>query len=317
MKTKSMIIFLALALLVQNLLAQETTHIATPRVVKGIYVTLETFQEQKLLDGIIDLCRRTNINTLVIDVRSNGVNAFVIKNEKARKKIEILHEMGLYLVARMIVFWRPDGWFDPASERRREEVVRASKLAISLGFDEVNYDYIRYGGPHEPQSSTPIEQRTLIIRDFCVYLRKEVGDKTGKPISADFFGVTFLKSEPGVGQRVEDAINNFEYVMPMSYPSHWSAGTFGVENPGKAPYEMVFKSLTIGWKKFVDDPKRIAQLRPWLQAFGVESIYPLRLMSYTAKDVEEQIRACYDAGCVGWVLWNPSSMYERYEQVLK
>ena len=150
MKTRSMVIFLALALLVQNLLAQETTHIATPRVVKGIYVTLETFQEQKLLDGIIDLCRRTNINTLVIDVRSNGVNAFVIKNEKAIKKIEILHKMGLYLVARMIVFWRPDGWFDPASERRREEVVRASKLAISLGFDEVNYDYIRYGGPHEP-----------------------------------------------------------------------------------------------------------------------------------------------------------------------
>jgi hypothetical protein len=317
MKTRATVIFFALALLAQGSLAQETTYVVTPKVVKGLYITLETFEEQKLLDGIIDLCKRTDINTLVIDVRSNGVNAFVIKNERARKRIEVLHGMGLYLVARMIVFWKPDGWFDPASERRREEVVRASRLAINLGFDEINYDYVRYGGPREPQSLTPMEQRTPIIRDFCRYLKKEVGDKTGKPISVDFFGVTFLKSELGVGQRVEDAIDNFDYVMPMVYPSHWSVGTFGIKEPGKAPYEMVFRSLTIGWKKFVDDPKRTAQLRPWLQAFGVESIYPLRLMPYVAKDVEEQIRACYDAGCVGWVLWNPSSKYERYEQALK
>jgi len=317
MKTRAAAIFFVLVLLAQGLLAQETAHVATPKMVKGLYVTMETFEEQKLLDGIIDLCKRTDINTLVIDVRSNGVNAFVIKNEKARKKIDVLHGMGLYLVARMIVFWKPDGWFDPASEHRWDQIARASRLAIELGFDEVNYDYVRYGGPHEPQSTTLIAQRTPIIRSFCQYLKQEVGEKTGKPISVDFFGVTFLKSESEVGQRVEDAIDNFDYVMPMVYPSHWAAGTFGVSNPGKDPYTIVYKSLTIGWKKFGDNPKRKTQLRPWLQAFGVDTIYPLHLVTYVAKDVREQIRACCDAGCTGWVLWNPSSSYEKYEEALK
>lgn len=297
--------------------AQEVKHIETPKEVRGLYVTLETFQEERLLNPIIDLCKRTSINTLVIDVRSNGTNAFVIRNERARQRIDKLHSMGLYLVARIIVFWKPQGWFDPESQRRWNEIARASMLAINLGFDEINYDYIRYGGPHEPQSLTPIEQRTPVIRNFCQYLKKEVGDKSGRPISVDFFGVTFLKPEPGIGQRVEDFIENFDYVMPMSYPSHWSPGTFGVKDPGRAPYEMVYKSLAIGWKRVADDSKRKAQLRPWLQAFGVNAIFPLKLMPYTAEDVREQIRACYDAGCAGWVLWNPSSEYTKFEQALK
>ena len=297
--------------------AQGMDHVATPKEVRGLYVTLDTFQDRRMLDSIIEICKRTSINTLVIDVRSNGVNAFVIKNEKARKRLEQLHAMNLYLVGRMIVFWRPNGWFDPGSQRRWDEIARASKLAINLGFDEINYDYVRYGGPHEPKSPTPMEQRTPIIRDFCRFLKREVGDKTGRPISVDFFGVTFLKPEPGVGQRIEDSIDNFNYVMPMAYPSHWSPGTFGVKDPGRAPYEMVYKSLTAGWKRVANDPNRKAQLRPWLQAFGLDSIYPMKFMSYTAKDVAEQIRACHDAGCVGWVLWNPSSKYSQYEQAIK
>jgi hypothetical protein len=317
MKARAVLVAVIFALGSGTSLAQEAKHINTPKEVRGLYVTLETFEEERLLEEIIELCKRTSINTLVIDVRSNGTNAFVIKNERARKRIDRLHSMGLYLVARMIVFWKPQGWFDPSLQARWNQVAKASLLAINLGFDEVNCDYVRYGGPHEPKSATPTEQRTPTIRSFCQFLKKEVGDKSGSPISVDFFGVTFLKSEPGVGQRVDDSIENFDYVMPMSYPSHWSPGTFGVKDPGRAPYEMVYKSLTAGWKRVADDSRRKAQLRPWLQAFGLDSIYPMRLMSYSSKDVSEQIRACKDAGCVGWVLWNPSSKYEHYEQALK
>ena len=87
--------------------AQEIKHVDTPKDVRGLYITLDTFQEDRLLNGIIELCKRTSINTLVIDVRSNGTNAFVIRNERAKQKIDQLHSMGLYLVARMIVFGNP------------------------------------------------------------------------------------------------------------------------------------------------------------------------------------------------------------------
>jgi len=278
---------------------------------------LPAFEDDKILNSVIEICQRTSINTLVIDIRSNGKNVFLMKNEKAKERLERLHKMNLYLIGRMVVFWKPDGWFDPSSKERWNQVAQASKLAIDLGFDEINYDYVRYGGPGEPQIPTPVNQRAEVIRNFLRFLKKEVKEKTGRPISIDFFGTTFLKAEPQVGQRIEDAAENFDYLMPMVYPSHWAPGTFGIKEAALFPYEIVYKSLTTGWSKVSKNPNRIAQLRPWIQAFGLKSIYPIKFMSYTWKDVSEQIRAARDAGSVGWVLWNPSSSYSKYQEALK
>ena len=52
-------------------------------------------------------------------------------------------------------------------------------------------------------------------------------------------------------------------------------------------------------------PRKTAEIRPYLQAF---TLGPPR---YTPLHVREQIRATYDSGLEGWVLWNPRSVYAR------
>lgn len=96
--------------------------------------------------------------------------------------------------------------------------------------------------------------------------------------------------------------------MPMPYPSHWYSGSFGFKNPAHYPYKTVFKSLIMGWDKVKNNPKRIAKLRTWIQAFNLDS--KMKYYKYTPWHIKEQIRACYHTDCVGWALWNPYNKYD-------
>ena len=289
----------------------KVVHIKTPDTVKGLYVTFYSFESAKKRSAIISNLDKNNFNSLIIDVRSDGTGLFDIKNNDVKKILSDYHEKNIYLIARIVTFKNGDKeWYDPASKDRWEQVAKVSKEAYDLGFDEINYDYVRYGGPTEIQSKTPIEQRRPTIQAFFGFLNKEVRQKYGFPISADIFGTTFINAEAGIGQNLEDAILNFDYIMPMPYPSHWALGTFGIKYPGNEPYQTVFQALTTGWAKVKDNPNRVAKLRSWIQAFGIESISPWKLRPYTAQDIQAQVKACSDAGCVGWALWNGYSDYQ-------
>jgi hypothetical protein len=285
-------------------------HIPTPTVVKALYVTFYSFESPKKLRDVTLSLEKNNFNALVIDVRSDGTGLFDINTDKVKGILSGLHDKNIYLIGRIVAFKNGENaWYDPASRVRWEQIAQTSKLAHDLGFDEINYDYVRYGGPNEAQSQTPIEQRRPTIQAFFEFLNKEVRQKYGFPISADIFGTTFINPEAGIGQNLEDAALNFDYIMPMPYPSHWALGTFGIKHPGTEPYQTVFQALTTGWAKVKDNPKRIASLRSWIQAFNIESISPWKLIDYTPQEINAQIKACTDAGCVGWVLWNGFSTY--------
>lgn len=285
-------------------------HLDTPEIVKGLYVTFYSFESRNKFDEVKSAVQKNGINSLVIDVRSDGTGLFDFNDYIIKAMLSELHDKGIYLIARAVAFKKSEKeWYDPASLERWQQLADISKKAIDLGFDEINFDYIRYGGPSEAQSPTPIEQRRPNIQAFFEFLNKEVRQEYGRPISADVFGVTFINPEAGIGQRMEDAARNFDYIMPMPYPSHWALGSFNIAYPGNAPYQTVYHALTTGWAKVINDPSRIAQLRSWIQAFGIESITPWKLRTYIGQDVGDQIKACYDAGCVGWALWNGFSSY--------
>ena len=95
----------------------------------------------------------------------------------------------------------------------------------------------------------------------------------------------------------------------MMYPSHWSTGNFGFKNPAHHPYGVVYNSLLSGWNKVKDNPKRIAKLRVWIQAFNLDS--NMKYYKYTPQHIKQQIKACYDVGCIGWALWNPNNTYNE------
>lgn len=291
-------------------------HLDTPKMLKALYVTFYSFESKTKFNQVIDSAEKNEINSLIIDVRSDGTNLFDFSDYNVKYALSQLHDKGIYLIARVVAFKVSDTkWYDPGSKDRWNQIADISKKAIDLGFDEINYDYVRYGGPAEAKSSTPVAEREPTIKSFFEFLNKEVRQKYNRPISADIFGITFINADAGIGQRLQDAAQNFDYIMPMPYPSHWALGSLGIAHPGNEPYQIVYQSLKDGWSKIENDPLKIAQLRSWIQAFDIESISPWKLRTYTAVDIQDQIKACEDAGCVGWSLWNGLSTYKDFADV--
>ncbi len=137
-------------------------HLDTPKSFKAFYVTYYSFESSNKLNQIILSAQRNEVNSLIIDIHSNNNGLFDFSDNKIKSILSQLHDKGFYLVARIVSFKinenEPNSpWYDPASKDRWNQIADVSKKAIDLGFDEINYDYIRYGGPDESQSKTPIE----------------------------------------------------------------------------------------------------------------------------------------------------------------
>ncbi|MFT3770110.1 MAG: putative glycoside hydrolase [Minicystis sp.] len=284
-------------------------HRETPPFVKAIYVSLGTAIHPERLDRLTTQVEGTELNALFVDIRSTGGPLLRKTDAETAAVLQDLHDRGLYVAARLVAFQGgPRGWYDPGSEDRWKRIAEVSHRAVDLGFDEINFDYFRYGASREPKSPTPVPERAGIIRSFAEFLREEVGEQTGRPLSVDIFGYTLLGPQLVIGQRLEDFAELSDYVMPMPYPSHWGLGTFGIKNPAHEPYKVVHRALSEGWKQVAGDPKRRAQLRTWIQAFNLDSA--MRFYPYTPWHVREQIRACVDAGGAGWCAWNAKNEYD-------
>ncbi len=231
-------------------------------------------------------------------------------------------------------------WIDPSSRGAWDYVAAIGRDALRHGFDELNFDYIRFPSDgdmkdmHFPASGDKAT-KSAVIRSFFAYLRQQFADV---PISADLFGLATVNSDDlGIGQVIEDAYRNFDYVCPMVYPSHYARGFRGFPNPAARPYEVVKYSMdkAIGRLRAMAQrggaaedpsratperlqptatrqngaatvtPQRVGKLRPWLQDFDMGA-------NYDAAMVRAQIRATVEAlgeDYAGYLMWSPSNVY--------
>ncbi|MCJ7766394.1 MAG: DUF2202 domain-containing protein, partial [Thiovulaceae bacterium] len=90
---------------------------------------------------------------------------------------------------------------------------------------------------------------------------------------------------------------------PMLYPSGFNKGILGIDDPTKEPYRII-KATLLKMEESVEP----VRLRPWLQYF---KDYAFSGQHYNAHEIREQVRASDDANSSGWLLWNPSSRYDR------
>lgn len=207
-------------------------------------------------------------------------------------------------------------WVDPASEEVWDYNIAVAKEAFEKGFDEVNFDYVRFpsdGNLSNMQfpvwdNKTP---KSIVIKNFFEKTRKEMPDKK---LSVDLFGLTTTNYDDlGVGQIIEYAYENFDYICPMVYPSHYASGFLGYNNPAQYPYEVVKYSMDMAKARLSayklsnesEDKKINAELRPWLQDFNMGAIYDSDM-------VKSEIQAVYDSlgeNNKGYMLWNPSNIY--------
>jgi hypothetical protein len=339
------------------------SYVETPVPVRGLYMTSWTAATPSLRNNLVKIIDDTELNTVVIDVKDySGKIVFSVNNPELKKFgseeirisnlpefIETLHKKNIYVIARIAVFqdayfvkYRPDlavknkngdsvwkdrkgiSWIDPGSREYWNYIILLSGEVRKVGFDEINFDYIRFPSDGNMQdisypwsSTTP---KAEVLKDFFSFVHDKLSVQEvnlddrkslqSKPvprlkISADVFGmVTTAKDDMGIGQLLENTLPYFDFVMPMVYPSHYPATFEGYQNPEAYPYEIV----KIAMQSAVDRANLASttpeKLRPWLQDFGLK-------MTYGPAEVKAQIKATYDVGLDSWVLWSASNKYTK------
>ena len=322
-------------------------HIKTPASVKAIYMTSWVAGTKNWRDGLVKMVNDTELNAIVIDVKDyTGRISFlvsdpVLKEIGAEEEripdikdfINELHQKNIYIIARISVFQDPflvkkrpdlavkrgDGgvwkdrkgipWLDPASREVWDYTIRIAKEAEKVGFDELNFDYVRFPSDGNMRDikydfwdeKTP---RAEIIRDFFSYLSSGLNPKE-VPLSVDLFGLTTWNYDDlNIGQIMEYAEPYFDYISPMVYPSHYPATFNGFKNPAEHPYEIILQAMSRASERLLAASSTPQKLRPWLQDFDLGA-------DYTAEMVRKQKQAVYDAGLTSWMLWDAANEYTR------
>jgi hypothetical protein len=339
------------------------THIPTPASVKSAYMTSCIASGKNLRAPLTKLVDTTEINALIIDIKDfSGAISFelddsnFVLNTKGcvvpdmKEFIGELHKKNIYVIGRVTVMQdsvypkahpdaavkkKSDGgiwkdkkglmFIDPGATEYWAHMVALGKASYAIGFDEINYDYIRF--PSDGNMSDAVYPRTgsttkaVQMNKFYTYLGREM-KKAGIPISADLFGMTTTNTDDlGIGQVLEDALRNFDYVAPMVYPSHYPRGFNGWKDPNLVPYELIYfvmkraveradaiEAQELGFvfststPKFVATGKYSKKLRTWIQDFDYGKVY-------TEADVRAQKKGTYDAGVTSWMSWDPSNKY--------
>lgn len=322
------------------------SHIKTPEVVKAIYLSGWVAGTKSIRDKLVKIIDETELNAVVIDIKdSTGRISFEIDDPlikeigsaenriaNIRELTNLLHQKGIYIIGRISVFQDPflsklkpewsikrlsDGevwkdkkglsFLDPMNQNVRDYTTAIALGSYHLGFDEINFDYIRYPSDGNMKDINydlkEGETRADNIEDFFVNLSYKMKEIENIPISADLFGLTTeVIDDMGIGQVWEKAIPHFDYICPMVYPSHYPASYNNFDNPALHPYEVITRSLDSAIKRTEAIGQNISKIRPWLQDFDLGAVYTKEL-------VKEQIKATNDLGLSSWMLWDPSNKY--------
>lgn len=323
------------------------THISTPYALKGVYMTACVAGEKSLRDKIVDLFKTTELNALVVDIKDySGTISYAGTKLQGRSEgrgcripdlpefLLELHRLNIYTIGRITVFqdplyasthpdlairskskpddiWRDKnglGYIDPSAKPYWDYIISMAKEGYSIGFDEINFDYIRFpsDGNLDDMSYTWTGTTTkpVAIKNFFAYLHNALAS-TSIVTSADLFGMTTTAvGDMGIGQVLENTFPYFDYIYPMVYPSHFGSGYINLNKPALYPYEVIKHSMSSAVERAINASTSPMKLRPWLQAFDLGAIY-------TPEMVRAQIQATYDTGLTGWILWNAGSVYRR------
>ncbi|HEY8309807.1 MAG TPA: putative glycoside hydrolase [Gemmatimonadaceae bacterium] len=198
-------------------------------------------------------------------------------------------------------------WLDATQPAVWQYAVDLAREAHDIGFSAVQFDYVRFPDDDRlaREATFPLAHgrtRAEVIHDQLGVAREALRS-SGMPMTIDVFGLTATDTtDMGIGQRWEEFIDRADVVLPMTYPSHFAPGTYGLGNPNAHPYTTIDRALK-DMKRRTAGVKNAADIVPWYQDFT------LGPPAYGAAEVRAQKKAGYDNGFYSWILWNPGSKY--------
>lgn len=367
------------------------THVPLPEQVKAIYMTSCVAGTPSFRTQLVDLITATEINSVIIDIKDySGTISFAPSLEDwqpawanarcgardMKEFIASLHEENIFVIGRITVFQDPfyatrmphlavkrlDGntvwqdhkglsFIDVAAKEYWDYIIDLSVMSYNLGFDELNFDYVRYPSdgnmqdisfPHTAGSAYPNDKQAN-LEAFFKYLSEALAEEerfaavrhvdTGRAsttpwTSADLFGMTTTNYDDlSIGQVIERAAPYFDFIAPMVYPSHYPKSFLGLGNPNDNPYRVVNYAMSSGVDRMRSETtyvngflhERIGTSTPAVYKKPVWEASKLRTWiqdfdyggDYDAADVRAQIQASYDAGVMDFMIWAPSNIYTR------
>ncbi len=179
----------------------------TPFKVKALYLSSYGLASKKIREAAKEVVKLNNMNALVIDIKGDrgfipfkvdiplaeevgAQKTILFKDMKA--VVASLKEQGLYLIARIVVFkddllaaarpqWAVKSkgggvfrdrerlrWIDPFYKEAWDYNIAIAKAAAEVGFDEVQFDYVRFPDNRKVGFAKPANQnsRTEAISGF-------------------------------------------------------------------------------------------------------------------------------------------------------
>ncbi|WP_233880515.1 putative glycoside hydrolase [Virgibacillus halodenitrificans] len=327
-----------------------------PDAVRGIYVTGNSAGGSRF-EKLVDLIETTDLNSMVIDIKEDHGNLTFKPEEGSpyedigknyiddpKKLMKTLEEKGIYPIARIVVFKdtvlakkRPDlsftkngkvwtngngdAFVSPFQKEVWEYNVEIAKKAAEMGFQEIQFDYVRFPegfehrdeelsyslGDYKDADMNNIKKRVEAVTDFVAYAREELS-YYDVDVAVDIFGyAATLEETPGIGQNFSRISKNVDVISSMIYPSHWTS-YFGIEKPDTEPYKLVSEYAKVENEvlgKLEDPPVS----RPWLQDFEAPWLYSGPTKQYGKAEVEAQIKALYENDIHEFLLWNAGNSY--------
>ena len=317
----------------------------TPFIVKGIHIPFALPMDQ--VRDLFAMIPKTELNTIVLDVKSEKgriawdsavplakqIGAYSQYSVDLAEVIQRCRAQNIYCVARLPVFQdtllanaRPNqavrylngnvyadpggaAWLNPYVQDNWSYVIALAKEVAAFGFDEIQFDYVRFPGQAGPLfwgTDHNEETRVATIAGFLARAQKEFRP-TSVFISADVFGLTTATDDDQhTGQRLRDLAPYVDYVCPMVYPDTWveasSLLTRGLQikdctEAVKCPYDVVYNSYMRATEK------TSTKVRLWLQAYSGRG-------GFGVTQYRLQKKAATDVGSSGWMFWSGTGVYD-------
>jgi hypothetical protein len=313
---------------------------AVPAEIRGVHVTVALASLDGTLEEYLAL-RDEGLNTLELDVKDeNGEIGFVPSSVplaravgaakpyyRPREAARLAERAGVYLIGRVVVsedprlaegrpdmaIQRADGtpwrnhaglaWTNPYDRRVWDYNVSIAEVAARAGFDEIQFDYVRFPTDGDVDDAVyPRKTKTpppWVIAQFLHYASQRL-KPLGVRVGADVFGLAATR-DLGIGQLPRRIAKYVDAIYPMTYPSHYGAGEYGLDSPNAQPGETVFQALA-DFRRELRRSGADPDLVPWLQDFSLGH-------AYTLAEVKAQIDAARLQAADGYLLWNPSGVY--------
>ncbi|WP_188455350.1 putative glycoside hydrolase [Virgibacillus oceani] len=329
-----------------------------PDAVRGIYVTGPSAGGSNF-DRLLKLVENTDLNAMVIDIKEDHGN-LTIKPEKGSpyedialnyindpgKMLKVLEEKGIYPIARIVVFkdsvlakkrpelsfmengkvWtngKGEAFVSPFQKEVWKYNVEIAKKAAALGFQEIQFDYVRFPegferydkkleysqGDYANEEISNVQRRVKAVTDFVAYAKEEL-ESYDVDVAVDIFGyAATIPEAPGIGQNFSKISSNVDVISSMIYPSHWTS-YFGIDFPDKEPYKLVTEYAKVE-NNVLSKLENKPTSRPWIQDFEAPWLYDGEPTQYGKEEVEAQIKALKENGINEFLIWNASNVYSK------